>query len=122
MRQRDFAGVEGDGDEQGVGAAGREDDAVAVHERTLAGIPFGDSRAELANKIKAPAQFGPVAASQQMTWHFGPHRYATNSGNRRNGARHAMVALHADGITVTPDFTSVGERQTTQSVTAFSRS
>ena len=65
-----FAGREFHGNEERI-AAGPEDDPVAVHERTLAGIPLRNFGVKFLGEIE-PHWNWPVRASRQMTWHFGP--------------------------------------------------
>ena len=75
------------------GAAGREDDPVAVDQRALAGVPGRHGGAVVPHEVEAPLQFAGRRRPGRPRGTWGRWRRRTCSVTVGHGARHAVVAL-----------------------------
>jgi len=114
----DFPGLKFHRGQQGVVAAGGQNNGVAVNQRALAGVPGGNGRAKFADQIHAPAQF-PRGGVQAKDMALGVHGDDEFVGERGHGAGHPVVALDRKVVGVAPEFGAVGQGETSQGVLLF---
>ena len=113
--QRTAPGLEVHRHDQGVLAGRSQDDAVAVDERTLAGVPFRHGGPKLPYQVHGPAEFtrdGIHAGDMAQR----PQGHDLTGADGRYGPRQAMITLDHNRIAVAPDFLTIGQRQAAQSV------
>ncbi len=96
-RPRDLAGLELDGEHQGVGAARREDHVLAVDERALPGVPLGDRRAVVSHEVDHPPLF-PGRGVEAGDVALGTEPDDVVVRHRGHGPAHAVVALDLDRV------------------------
>ena len=104
--------IEGDG--QRV-AAGGDDDAIAVEQRVLAGVPPGDGRLVFLHEVLLPDQLAGLHVDG-MQAAFRIEREDERGADRRHGPRDPVVGAHVDGVAPPPDFFPVSHRQAADGV------
>ena len=96
-----------DGEQQRVLAAGCENDLIAIYQRALAGVPFGNRCSEFADEADAPLEF-PVRGIHAQHVSFAVEGDDHFVGDHGNGSGHAVVALDRERFGVAPVFPAFG--------------
>ena len=112
---KDLAGLGLHAKQQGIVAAGGENNRGVVNNRALSRIPGWHGGAELPGQVQPPQQ---LASDRIQTDDvaLGAHCDDELVRNGRHGARHTVIALDRDRIGITPNLTAVRKGETPQRI------
>jgi hypothetical protein len=95
--------------------AGSQNNPISLDQGALPGIPVGNGCLEIAHQIPLPLHVAHLRIGAKVVA-FRAERNNVRIGDRRNGARHAMIPLHNRRIRATPDLRAVRQRETAERI------